>query len=103
MTPTILTEADSKLVETFETRLRKLMDLYQMVKAENSSLREELEQSRLTTRELQDRVKMLEDSYSNLKQTKVLEVSGRDIDLTKQRIGRLITEIDQCINLLNME
>ena len=44
----------------------------------------------------------LTESYQTLKQSKVLEVSGQDIDDTKQRINRLVREIDHCIDLLNV-
>ena len=43
----------------------------------------------------------MDESYMNLKQSKVLEVSGHDLDNTKRRISGLVREIDHCIDLLN--
>ncbi len=96
-----MTDNDSMLIEQFEVKLRKLMDLYENLKCRNRMLEEQLAGKDAQISGLTARLNELEQSYSNLKQSKVLEVSGHDLDSTKHRIAGLVREIDHCIELLN--
>jgi predicted RNase H-like nuclease (RuvC/YqgF family) len=97
-----MTDEDSKLVEDFESKIRKLMDLYEVLKDKNKELIALLETEKRENEQLRKDLANLTESYQTLKQSKVLEVSGQDIDDTKQRINRLVREIDHCIDLLNV-
>ena len=97
-----MTEDDSKLIEQFEGKIRKLVDLYDTVKCSNSELRSQLEAKDEEIRQLKEELARQEESYQNLKRSKVLEVSGHDIDDTKRRVSGLVREIDHCIKLLNV-
>ena len=97
-----MTEDDSRLIEQFEGKIRKLVDLYDTVKSSNSELQGQLEAKDEEIRQLKDELAGLKESYQNLKRSKVLEVSGHDIDDTKRRISGLVREIDHCIELLNV-
>ena len=95
-------EDDSRLIEQFEGKIRKLVDLYDTVKSSNSELHSQLEAKDEEIRLLKDELAGLKESYQNLKRSKVLEVSGHDIDDTKRRVSGLVREIDHCIKLLNV-
>ena len=97
-----MTEDDSKLIEQFEGKIRKLADLYDTVKCSNSQLQSQIEAKDEEIRRLNEQLAELKGSYQNLKQSKVLEVSGHDIDDTKRRVSGLVREIDHCIKLLNV-
>ncbi len=97
-----MTDDDSKLIEQFEVKIRKLMDLYNDIKLRNSQLVPEIEARNGEIRQLREELSSLRESYLNLKQSKVLEVSGHDIDATKRRVSGLVREIDHCIELLNI-
>ena len=97
-----MTEDDSKLIEQFEGKIRKLVDLYDTVKCSNSELRSQLEAKDEEIRQLKEELASQKESYQNLKRSKVLEVSGHDIDDTKRRVSGLVREIDHCIKLLNV-
>ena len=97
-----MTDEDSKLVEDFESKIRRLMDLYENVKEKNKELIALLETEKRKNEQLRSDFAALTESYQTLKQSKVLEVSGQDIDDTKQRINRLVREVDHCIDLLNV-
>ena len=96
-----MTEDDSRLIEQFEGKIRKLADLYDTVKCSNSELRSQLEAKEEEIRHLKEQIAGLKESYQYLKRSKVLEVSGHDIDDTKRRVSGLVREIDHCIKLLN--
>ena len=97
-----MTEEDSKLIEQFEGKIRKLVDLYDTVKCSDSELRSQLEAKDEEIRQLKEELASRQESYQNLKRSKVLEVSGHDIDDTKRRVSGLVREIDHCIKLLNV-
>ncbi len=97
-----MTEDDSKLIEQFEGKIRKLVDLYDTVKCSNSELRSQIEAKDEEIRQLKEELASQQESYQNLKRSKVLEVSGHDIDDTKRRVSGLVREIDHCIKLLNV-
>ncbi len=97
-----MTEDDSKLIEQFEGKIRKLVDLYDTVKCSNSDLRNQLDAKDEEISRLNQELTQLKESYQNLKRSKVLEVSGHDIDDTKRRVSGLVREIDHCIKLLNV-
>ena len=97
-----MTEQDSILIEQFEGKIRKLVDLYGSVKSMNSRLQQQLDAKDAEIARLNDELSSLKESYQYLKQSKVLEVSGHDIDDTKRRVSGLVREIDHCIKLLNV-
>ena len=97
-----MTEDDSKLIEQFEGKIRKLVDLYDTVKCNNSELCSQLEAKDEEIKRLNQEITELKESYQNLKRSKVLAVSGHDIDDTKRRVSGLVREIDHCIKLLNV-
>ncbi len=78
------------------------MDLYVNTKEKYNELSALLEKEKRENEQLRADLANLNESYQTLKQSKVLEVSGKDIDDTKQRINRLVREIDHCIDLLNV-
>ena len=97
-----MTEDDSRLIEQFEGKIRKLVDLYDTVKCTNSQLQSQIEAKDEEIMQLRKELDGMKESYQNLKRSKVLEVSGHDIDDTKHRISGLVREIDHCIELLNV-
>ena len=97
-----MTDDDSRLIEQFQGKIRKLVDLYDTVKSSNSELQGQLDAKDEEIRLLKDQLTNLQESYQNLKRSKVLEVSGHDIDDTKRRVSGLVREIDHCIKLLNV-
>ena len=44
--------------------------------------------------------KQLEANYANLKMAKMLEIGDQDIAEARQRIARLVRDVDKCIALL---
>lgn len=97
-----MTEDDSRLIEQFEGKIRKLVDLYDTVKCTNSQLQSQIEAKDEEIMQLRKELDGMKESYQNLKRSKVLEVSGHDIDDTKRRVSGLVREIDHCIKLLNV-
>ena len=85
-----MTEEDKKLLNTFEARLRHFMYLHDELKHENAQLKQLLTEKNEEVRRLENSRKELEVRYTNLKMAR-----------TKQRLSRLVREVDKCIALLN--
>ena len=62
-----MTEEDKKLLHTFEGKLRQLLFLYEELKKENLSLRNEIDRKSAEIAQLECNNKELEAKYINLK------------------------------------
>ncbi|MBM6757849.1 hypothetical protein [Bacteroides mediterraneensis] len=96
-----MTEEDKKLLHTFEGKLRQLLFLHEGLEKENLSLRKELDAKNAEINELKDSLKELETKYINLKNARILSINDNDLRDTKQRLAKLVREVDKCIALLN--
>ena len=77
-----MTEEDKKLLHTFEGKLRQLLFLYEELKKENLSLRNEIDRKSAEIAQLEC-------------------INDNDLRDTKQRLAKLVREVDKCIALLN--
>ena len=96
-----MTEEDKKLLNTFEGRLRQLLYLYEELEKENLSLKKEISQRNEEQAQLEHSRKELETKYINLKNARILSINDNDLRDTKQRLAKLVREVDKCIALLN--
>ena len=96
-----MTEEDKKLLHTFECKLRQLLFLYEELKKENLSLRNEIDRKSAEIAQLECTNKELEAKYINLKNARILSINDNDLRDTKQRLAKLVREVDKCIALLN--
>ena len=96
-----MTDEEKKLLETFETKLRHLLFLHDQQQKENAQLRHLLKQKDEKLRQLTADNNRLERQYSNLKSAMTISLEGSDVKETKQRLSKLVREVDKCIALLN--
>ncbi len=96
-----MTEKDKKLLSTFEARLRHLMYMHDELQQENAHLKQLLAEKEEEIRRAERSRKDLEVQYANLKMARTISIHDKDIDDTKQRLSRLVREVDKCIALLN--
>ena len=95
-----MTEKDRIVMTAFEEKLHRLVYEYKRMQEANRELSRVLEEKENTLKELQLRCSALESSYNNLKQAKVISLTAEGVDETKERISRLVREIDRCIESL---
>ena len=96
-----MTEEDKKLLNTFEGKLRHFLLLYEEVKKENASLRELLAEKDNEILRMENSRKELEEKYTNLKMARIISINDSELRDTKQRLARLVREVDKCIAMLN--
>ena len=95
-----MTENDKIAMDAFEEKLHRLVYEYKQLEVQNQELSQAVEEKENLLKELQQRCQSLEAGYNNLKQAKVISLTAEGIDETKERISRLVREIDRCIESL---
>ena len=96
-----MTEEDKKLLSTFDARLRHFMYLHDELKHENAKLKLLLAERDEEIKRVENSRKELEVMYTNLKMARTISIHDKDISDTKQRLSKLVREVDKCIALLN--
>ena len=95
-----MTENDITVIANFEEKLYRLVLEYKKKTEQNKELTEMLTQKENALKELELRCKALEENYNNLKQARILSLNDNAVDETKERISKLVREIDRCIESL---
>lgn len=93
--------ADSML-EDIKTSVEKLISLYEKEKQRADALAGQLAQSEEAVRSYQAQITELNGQIDNLKLSFAFSGAG-DTVLAKERIDKLVREIDKCIKLLEKE
>ena len=96
-----MTEEDKRLFHSFDEKLMRFSFLYKETKKENATLKRLLSEKESEIDRLKDDLTKLEEQYANLKTVRLLSVNDKELNDTKQRIGKLVREVDKCIALLN--
>ena len=95
--------ANEKTLATFETRLRQLLLRFQELKKENGELYAMLESNEKTVKELREKVSQQQSDYDSLKMAKMIEITDGDLTEAKDRLSRLIRDVNKCIAILSDE
>ncbi|MBQ7443585.1 MAG: hypothetical protein IJS59_06930 [Bacteroidaceae bacterium] len=95
-----MTAEEEKTIRLLETRTRQLILKFEQLKAENSELLDELVAKDSELAAARKRTKELESDLTNLKMARMLSVSDTDIGMARQRVSRLVRDVDKCIALL---
>lgn len=96
-----MAEKYDKLLGVFESRVRQLMYLHDELKRENAELRQTLSEKERALAESRSNFKEMEACYANLKIAKTISIHDNEMKDTKQRLSKLVREVDKCIALLN--
>lgn len=95
-----MTGNDTTIMNEFEGKLHLLIHEYRQKSEQNRELARRIEEKENILKELQMRCAALESSYNNLKQAKIISLSDSGIEGAKEKISRLVREIDRCIESL---
>lgn len=93
--------SDEQTLVLFQTRVRQMLLQFKQLKKENEELYAMVDKAENEARELRAELKRKTDEYDTLKMTKMLEVSDADIDASKNRLARLIRDVNKCIAILS--
>ena len=88
-------------MNVFTTRVRQLILKYQEIKKENGELYNMVDERDKKIAELERAVSEKDREYQALKTAKMLEITDGDIESAKNRVAKLIRDVNQCITLLS--
>ena len=97
MTPSEKTLAD------FETRVRQMILQFQELKKENGRLQTLIGEQATEIMELKARVTQADNDYNSLKMARMLEITDGNLDEAKERLSRMIRQVNKCIAILSDE
>ena len=95
--------ANEKTLATFETRLRQMILRFQELKKENGELYQMLENNEQTLKQLQEKLEQQQSDYDSLKMAKMIEITDGDLAGAKDRLSKLIRDVNKCIAILSDE
>ena len=94
---------NEKALTTFETRVRQMILRFQELKKENQDLYAMVEKGELEIKQLKAKLSQAENDYNSLKMAKMVEITDGDLQSAKDRLAKLIREVNRCIALLSDE
>lgn len=97
-----MTESD-KVLATFQTRVRDLIRRFQELKKENEELYTMVEENEQQIKLLKAKIAQYEHDYQSLKMAKMMEITNGDLDGARERLAKLIRDMNKCIALLSNE
>ena len=93
--------ADEKTINTFATRVRRLILEFGKLKQENAELYEMVDERDAQIKALQEKLSQAEHDYNSLKMAKMMTISDADMEATQKRVAKLIRDVNKCITLLS--
>ncbi len=93
--------ASEKTLNTFTTRVRQLILQFNQTKKENEELYAMVDERDRKIAELEERLEQARKEYETLKLARMLRITSNDVENAKQRVAKLIRDLDKCITLLS--
>ena len=96
-----MTENQKKKLTVFENRVRKLMYLCDALKSENIVLKQQISEKEQALQTANNTISEITTQYDNLKIARVVSINQGEVKNAKQKLSKLVREVDRCIALLN--
>ena len=90
-----------KTIVEFQTKVRALILQFQNLKKENEELYAMLEKNEADVRQLRQQLLDKQQEFDAFKAAKLLEVSDWDIQSARERLAKLIRDVNKCIAVLS--
>ena len=97
-----MTEQDQVLLDEFKTKFRLLIRKHDRLKEDNKQLQDQLQTLKKEMVSLQEENEMLVKKYENIKLAKAFTASQVEQQSAKQKLNKIVREIDKCIAQLNV-
>lgn len=94
---------NEKALADFETRVRQMILQFQELKKENVRLQALIGEQATEIEELKARVTQADNDYNSLKMARMLEITDGNLDEAKERLSRMIRQVNKCIAILSDE
>ena len=92
-----------KALSTFQTRVRQMILRFQELKKENAELYDMISKNEQDIKQLQDKLAQSDRDYQSLKMARMIEITDGDLQGAKDRLAKLIRDVNKCIAILSDE
>lgn len=93
--------SNEKVLKDFETRVRQMLLRFQQLKKENEELFAKVEKNERDIQELREKLDQKGRDYDSLKMAKMIEITDGDLEGAKNRLSKLIRDVNKCIAILS--
>lgn len=94
---------NEKTIATFETRMRQMILRFQDLKKENNDLYAQIEEDEKQMETLRQQLDQKQKDYEALKMARMISITDGDLQSAKDRLAKLIREVNKCIGILSDE
>lgn len=94
---------NEKTIATFETRMRQMILRFQELKKENNDLYAQIEEDEKQMETLRQQLDQKQKDYEALKMARMISITDGDLQSAKDRLAKLIREVNKCIGILSEE
>ena len=94
---------NEKTIATFETRIRQMILRFQELKKENNDLYAQIEEDEKQMETLRQQLDQKQKDYEALKMARMISITDGDLQSAKDRLAKLIREVNKCIGILSDE
>lgn len=84
----------------FQTRVRQMVMRFQQVKKENEELYAMLDKTERECQVLHEKLDAITKEFNSYKMAKMIQVADGDLDSAKERLAKLIRDVNRCISIL---
>ena len=95
-----MAEEHDKLLVNLEVRIKQVMFLCDSLKEENGRLKSELHLKEKQVETAMNDLRQLKAKYDGLKTARTITAASVDVEIAKDKLSKLVREVDKCINLL---
>ena len=92
-----------KTLTDFETRVRQMILQFQELKKENARLDDMLKEQAQEIDGLKARITQADNDYNSLKMARMLEITDGNLEDAKERLAKMIRQVNKCIAILSNE
>ena len=94
---------NEKVLANFQTRMRQMILRFQELKKENADLYAMVEDGEQRIKQLEAKLDQKDKDYQSLKMARMMEITDGDLDGAKDRVAKLIRDVNKCIAVLSDE
>ncbi len=98
-----MTDEEKRILKNFDAHVRQLLRQYTVLQQENKDLYAELDKKSMEIESLQAELGQSKKDYATLKLAKMIEISDNEMKDAKQRLSKLVRDVNKCIGLLSIE
>lgn len=92
--------SNEQTLATFQTRVRQMILSFKQLKKENEELYAMLDKSEKDIQVLRDKLNQQVNDYNSLKMAKMMEITDGDLESARNRLSKLIRDVNKCIAIL---